>query len=357
METILVRINLDIKEQDFQNTLRFHLAASLIKSLSKKNNKLVVLSHAGRPSGREEKLSLRAFAGPLARKSGKEMVFFPKFDFKEIRENIKDAPSGSVFLLENLRFLPGETRASESLAKKLASLGDEFINNDFATAHRNGASITAITRYIPSKAGELLKNEMKVLSRVTKKPKRPFVLIVGGAKIEDKVGVIKYLLPIVDHVLVGGRVGNTFLKAEGVDINDSIYQKSMILKAKRFIKSGKIIIPTDSVIEDGKFLDIGPETQKEYMKIIKTAKTIIWGGPMGYFEKEKFAKGTQVVARAVLANKKADIVVGGAQTVYALLGRATRQERGNIFLSTGGGAMLNFLAGEKLPAIEVLKNK
>lgn len=355
METVLVRVNLDIEEKDFWNTLRFHTAASLLKSLTGSSGKLVVLSHRGRPRRRERELGFQSFVPRLEKKIGKGIIFFREHDFKKIRRAIDNAPGGSIFLLENLRFLPGETRNSTQLGKQLASLGDRFINNDFATAHHPGASFVAITEFVPSSAGELLKNEVQTLTKVRERPRKPFVIIVGGAKVEDKVSVIDNLLSKADWVLLGGGAANTITKARGENIGDSLYEPHMMKEAKRLAKHRKIVSPPDHAREGNTILDIGPAARKHYAEIIAGAKTIVWAGPMGYFEKEKFAKGTRAVAKAVLGNKQAVTVIGGAETVYSLPIKTTKQKQGNVFLSTGGGAMLHFLAGEKLPALAALE--
>ena len=353
MKTILVRINLDIEEKNFKKALRFQVAATLIKSLSKKNNKVVILSHKGRPKGYEKSLSLKPLVGSLSKEIGKKIVFIE--NLKSAKKEIHSVPGGTVFLLENLRFLPGERQNSLIFAKRLASLGDEYINNDFATSHHKGASLVAITKFLPSKNGELIRNEVKALAKVIKKPKHPFVLVIGGAKIKTKASTIKSLLPHVDYVLLGGGVGNTFMRAKGTIVGKSLYEPRMIKKIRRLAKNEKIITPIDNIIEGGAMLDIGLKTRKEYAKIISEAKTIVWAGPMGQFEKKKFAGGTDAIARAILKNKKAHTVIGGAQTLDSLPIKVNNQYRGNVFFSTGGGAMLHFLAGKKLVALETIK--
>jgi len=296
---------------------------------------------------------MRPFARALSREAGKKVVFIP--DIKTAKKKIRDAPGGTIFMLENLRFLHGERQNSLALGKKLASLGDEYINNDFATSHRKEASLFAITKFLPSTQGELLENEIKTISRVTKKPKHPYVLIIGGVKIKTKASTIKSLLPHVDTVLLGGGVGNTFMKARGIDIGKSLYEPRMVKKIKKLAKNKKVIIAMDYASEHGAMLDIGPKTRREYAKIIAKARTIVWAGPMGKFEVKKFRGGTMAVANAVLKNKKAHTIIGGVETVYSLPIKTDKQNIGNIFLSTGGGAMLSFLVGKKLPALEALR--
>jgi len=239
MKTLLVRINLDIEEKDFEKALRFQVAAQTIRKLSKDNNKIVILTHRGRPKKYEEHLSMKPFVGALSMKVGKKVAFIP--DINAAEREIKRAPGGTIFMLENLRFYPGENQNSLLFASKLAALGDEYINNDFATAHRRGSSLVAITKFMPSKMGEIIENEVKFLSRAIKNPKHPFVLIIGGAKIKTKASTIKSLLQHSDTVLLGGAVGNTFIKARGEDIGNSLYEPRMIRKIKRLAKNKKII--------------------------------------------------------------------------------------------------------------------
>ena len=354
MRTYLLRLNLDIKGRNFKDQLRFRLAVSSIKSLSRKNNKVVILSHLGRPRGVDKKLSLRPLAEALVLASGKSIKFIPHFDFKKAKAEIQAAPGGSIFLLENLRFLSEETKNSRALAKDLAALGNRYINDDFATSHRAAASILGITEFIPSKAGNILKKEIRTLKKLKDGPGHPFVLIIGGAKMADKVVLIKYLLPFVDYVLVGGGPANNFLKINKVDIGSSINEPGLTQTAKMLYRSKKVVIPIDWKKEDGKILDIGPETIKFYSKIIAGARTIIWNGPMGYFENKKFAVGSEKVAKAILKNKRAKTIIGGGETIAALPLKINKQEYGKLFISTGGGAMLEFLAGKKLPGLAVL---
>jgi phosphoglycerate kinase len=357
--TILVRLNLDIKEKPIGAALRFNAAADELKKISKPNNKVVVLSHRGRPQGVEKELSLRPFAPLLSKALRKKVVFLDNADLNKAQRAIEAAPNGGVFLLENLRFLKGETENDPKLGKALASLGTNFISDDFATSHRADASLSAITGFLPSQPGDLLRGEVKNLSLAMGNPKRPFVLVVGGAKAKDKVGVVANLLRKVDLVLVGGAAANTFLKAEGFDIKKSLYEPEMVEIASKLLRSGKIEIPEDFVWDGDRILDIGPKTAKIYAVYLRGARLIVWNGPMGMFEKKKFAAGTAAVAKSVLRNNRAKSVIGGGETVAALgLKKQVQKPKANIFVSTGGGAMLEFLAGERMAGLEaVFKNK
>ncbi|MCL5006730.1 MAG: phosphoglycerate kinase, partial [Patescibacteria group bacterium] len=346
---ILLRLNFDIKEKPLAKSLRFNAAVSEIKRVSKANNKVVILSHRGRPDGFEKSLSLKPFVPLLTKALHKKIMFLDNQDLNLAEAAVKAAPEGSVFLLENVRFLRGEMENSAVLARQFSKLGTEFLNDDFATSHRADASLAAITKFLPSKPGNLLQEEVKNLSLALENPKSPFVLLIGGAKAKDKVDVIDNLIRKADLVLVGGAAANTFLKARGVDIKDSLYEPEMTEVAKKLLKNKKLAIPTDFVWENDKILDIGPRTAKLYSFYLKSAKMVVWNGPMGMFEKAKYAAGTKAAAKAVLGNKKAKIIIGGGETVAALgLKNQVQKPRPNVFLSTGGGAMLEFLAGEKM---------
>lgn len=353
--TILLRINLDIEESRPEKSQRFLRAVETIKKLSK-NNKVVILSHYSRPNGFDSKLSLKRFQRPLEKALGNKIVFIPISQINKASDNIKQFGTGSIFLLDNLRFINGETKNSIKFSKLLASLGDKYINDDFATSHRVDASTVGITKFLPSQPGDNLIREIKALKKISRF-RQPFVLIIGGAKISDKAGVIKNLISKIDFILLGGGPANTFLRAKGVDIRRSIFEKEMITEVRKFSRNKKIIIPEDSVWSDNTILDIGPKTAKNYSVIIQKANTIVWSGPMGLFENPKFAKGTKSIWQAVISNKQAISVVGGGETIASLKLITTnyKLQTTNLFLSTGGGAMLYFLAGKKLPALVALK--
>jgi len=355
MRTYLLRVNLDIKEKNPVNQLRFSLAAADIKLFSKPTNKIVILSHRGRPRGRDQKLSLRPLCLLLEKTTHKKIKFIPDFKFTHIKKEIAAAPGGSIFLLENLRFLAGEEKGDKRLARQLAALGDRYINDDFATSHRHHASLVWLAKFLPSQPGPHLKKEVQTLRQVSEKPAQPFVLILGGAKIKDKIGVIKCLLPKVSWVLLGGGPANTLLKARGEAIGHSLYDPKAIPTIKPLVKNIKIITPFDWQTEQDKILDIGPETAALYQVFISQAATIVWNGPMGYLEKKKFASGTSQIQKAVLANKRAKTIIGGGETVAALPPSIQRRPANNLFISSGGGAMLEFLSGKNLPALEALK--
>lgn len=352
--TYLIRANLDISVgEGVERDPRYRAAIETILKFSSSRNKVVILTHRGRPEGRDLKFSLQPLRAKISASIGKEVCFLPTPDLGLAKKLIADARPGSVFLFENLRFFPEEIKGNVPFARKLASLGTKYIGDDFATCHRAHASIALIPRFIPGELGPTVKREINVLQRVSTKPDKPFVLVIGGAKMSDKAGVIEHLLPITDYVLLGGGAANTFMKAAGVKIGSSICEPALVAKAKRLMaKHNSIILPVDEKKEDDRIYDIGPATIKHYAEIIRSARTIVWAGPMGLFEKEGFAEGSRAVARAIAAST-AYTVAGGGETGRVITDM--KLEDKFSFVSTGGSAMLEFLAGKKLPGIEAIK--
>lgn len=350
----LLRVDLNVEPGAPLDSYRLEAVLPTIRLLLKSGIKVVVLSHRGRPHSIDKKLSLKPFAPVLSKKIKKSVIFINNFNFGKIKKQIENSRQ-QVFLLENLRFLPGEEKNDAKLAKKLASLGDFYVNDAFAVSHRQDASVVAITKYLPSSAGLLLEREIEHLSRVMKNLRHPVALIIGGAKISDKIGVIKHFWNKADYLLLGGGPANTFFAAQGLPVGDSLVDRtSDVLNDVHNIKS-KIVLPSDVKIKNKQILDIGERTIGEYSKIIKKSRTVIWNGPMGLFEKRGFEKGTLGMWKAILANKRAQIVVGGGETLASLSLLKTHYSLPkNVFLSTGGGAMLAYLAGKKLPGIESL---
>ena len=334
-QTCLLRVDFNLTDDDLKKQkipLRIKSVLPTIKFLIKKRAKVVILSHRGRP----EKVSsikyqvsnhtLKPFVKIIS-KILKNPVHFIDFDKKtnfvktEDVQKIRASINGSIFILENLRFLPGEDKNDANLAKRLAGLGTFYVNDAFAFSHRKDASMVAITKFLPSYAGLLLEKEIKNLSRIMKNPKKLLVIILGGAKVSDKIGVIKNFLKEVkgqkskiNCFLTGGGVANTFFAAQGLPVGKSLYEKEMIPAARQLLKSRKIILPVDAVRKDKKILDIGPKTAEKYSQIIKKAGTIIWNGPMGYIEDPKFTKGSKAITEAILKSRAFAIVGGGETT-------------------------------------------
>ncbi|MFH0890726.1 MAG: phosphoglycerate kinase [Candidatus Liptonbacteria bacterium] len=345
----LVRLDFNAKDG-----WRMDAALPTMSILRKNARAVLVVSHRGRPKGFDRRLSLRQQAVALSRKMGHPVAFLGKFDFPGIQRIISGAAPGSVFLLENIRFLDSEFTPEPELAKELAGLADYYVNDAFPVNHHRGDSICLIEDYLPSYAGLQLEKEMKSLSGVMKSPRHPLVLIVGGAKTSDKLEVVKNLYDKADAILFGGTAASTILKASGIDVGRSLVDERADMKyLARLAKSKKVFLPVDWAKEKNAIYDIGPKTEELYAQKIKSARTIVWSGPMGLIEKEKFSLGNLAVAEAIANNKKAFSITGGGETVSFLKEHKLDKKFG--FISTGGGAMLDYLAGEKLPGIEALK--
>lgn len=317
---------------DFNTEDNWRMDASLptIKFLSSRCRSVVIISHKGRPKGFDSSLSLKPISRILGRKLKRRAVFVPHFRFQEIGNLVRSSPEGSLFMLENLRFLDGESENSDILAEHLSGLGDIFVNDAFAVSHRANASTVAIADHLPSYAGLGLEKEIKELTRAIKNPDKPMVVILGGAKIEDKLRVFENLNPKASAFLIGGA------------LTEEIISK---------LKNPKLILPVDFKKDGNSIRDIGPETVKKFCDVMKKAKTVIWNGPLGDIGDRRFKTGTEKIAKC-LAGKTFSIV-GGGETVMFL--KKIKLDRKINFISTGGGAMLDFLAGKKLPGIEALK--
>ncbi len=318
---------------DFNTQDAWRMQASLptIQLLRRHCRAILILSHKGRPHDHDPKLSLKKETQQLSQLLKTKVAFFPKFNFPEIQTTLRAASRGSVFILENLRFLKEEGADDARFAKTLAGLGDFYVNDAFAVSHRNNASVTAITRYLPSYAGLELEAEITHLSKVMRAPQKPLVVIMGGAKIEKKLIAFRFLKPKTEIFLIGGLLTRDIFKR----------------------KDPQLLLPIDVVQVKGIIQDIGPKTIRLFAERIQRARTIIWNGPLGNIEKKKFTLGTKMIARAVSKNRSAFKVVGGGETVMFL--KELKLESRINFISTGGGAMLEFLSGKKLPGIEALR--
>ena len=361
--TALLRLDFNT-EDDW----RMRAVLPTIKFLLKNGCKIVILSHRGRPHSAAaasrgkpfrleaelRKLSLKKDAAALARLLGRKVAFIRHFDFARIKRVIAKSPRGSVFLLENLRFLKGEEKNDPKLARSLASLGDFYVNDAFAVDHRVNASLVAITKFLPSYAGLELEAEIAHLSRIIARPKRPLVMIVGGAKVSDKLGVLRYFRNKADWFLLGGGPANTMLAARGMDVKISLRDKDGDVAAISAIaKYPNLELPVDYRWRAEAIVDVGPKSCAAFKKKIAAAKTIVWSGPFGLIDVRPYDKGSRSVAKAIAENHRALSVAGGGETVMFL--KRICLDKKFTFISTGGGAMLDFLAGQKLPGIEALK--
>ena len=341
---------------------------------------MIVASHRGRPRGQvRPDLSLAPIAAELGRRLGTEVALAPDCIGACVSESVQGLAPGRVLLLENLRFHAGETANDEAFARALAQHGDVYVNDAFGVSHRTHASVVGVPRFCrPAAAGDLLQREVTTLSRVLVNPPAPFVLLLGGAKVADKVGVVSNLLPLVDRLVIGGAMANAFLAAEGVAIGASLAPAEAIDQARRLLAAARardteVILPSDLVVAeavdspenarvvesvpDGWLaLDIGPATRERFIGALADARTVVWNGPMGVFETAAFAAGTVAVAEAIAAlGSEAFTVVGGGDTAAAaamagITGAVTH-------VSTGGGASLDLLAGAILPGVAALTDR
>jgi len=341
--------------------------------------KVILASHLGRPKGKPDpRFSLAPVAKRLQRLLDKDVIFAPDCTGSQVENLVAKMKDGDVVLLENLRYHPEEEKNDEEFSKKLASLADYFINDAFGAAHRAHASTVGITKFLPSAAGFLMKKEIEYLKGVVDNPIRPFVAILGGAKVSGKIGVLEHLEDKVDKVLVGGGMAFTFIKAMGNEVGDSLVEAEMIETAQRIRKNLKAagikfylpvdcviaqslepgaetkIVPTLEIPKGWKALDIGPATVKLFSEALENAKTILWNGPMGVFEVDAFSRGTYSIANAV-ADAYALTIVGGGDTDLAV--HRAGVTNALSFISTGGGASLQLLEGKELPGIAALTDR
>ena len=339
--------------------------------------RLVLMSHLGRPDGKVvEKYSLKPVSARLKELLGEDVLFLNDCVGENIKQSIGSAKE-RIVLLENLRFHAQEEANDPDFAKQLASLGEIFVNDAFGTAHRAHASTEGVTHFLKSAAGFLLEKEIKYLGEAVTNPAKPFVVILGGAKVSDKIGMIENLLPKADAIIVGGGMAYTFLKAQGKPIGNSKLEKEKLDLAKSILEQAKaqkkdILLPIDNIvveviaadakteiaaedIPDGKIaVDIGPKTAKLFMDKLKAAKTIVWNGPLGIFEMDAFSKGTKEVADFI-AGLNCTSIIGGGDTAAAIT--KFKLEDKMTHISTGGGASLEYLEGKTLPGVAALTDK
>jgi phosphoglycerate kinase len=375
---VLVRVDFNVPTKDgvVGDDTRIRAALPTIDYLVKNGAAVILCSHLGRPKGGPDpKYTLKPVAEYLAKLMGKPVAFASDCVGPEAEKAAAALKPGEVLLLENTRFHPEEEANDPAFAKQLASLADLYVNDAFGTAHRAHASTEGVTHTLPGVAGFLMEKEIQYLGAAIADPKRPFVTIMGGAKISDKIGVIKNLLKKADTILIGGGMANTFFKAQGYPVADSLVEDEALETAKELLKAGgqKLRLPVDVVIADKfdaeankktiavgaipdgwRIMDIGPETVKAYGKVIEAAGTVVWNGPMGVFEMPKFAEGTYGIAKLVAASKAVSII-GGGDSVAAIQQSGLSDKITHI--STGGGASLEMLEGLELPGVAALQDK
>jgi phosphoglycerate kinase len=379
---VFIRVDFNVpldEKNNITDDTRILLSLPTIRFVSEAGGRAILASHLGRPRGKKDpKFSLAPVAERLGQLVGRKVALAADCIGEEVQKQIGGMKDGEVLLLENLRFHPEEEKNDEGFSKALASLCEVYVNDAFGTAHRAHASTEGMTRFVKVvAAGFLMMKEVESLEKALVSPQKPYVAILGGAKVSDKIGVIQNLLDKVTTLLIGGGMAYTFLKAEGFQVGKSLVEEdqvgfslNLLEKARRKIK---FLLPSDhiaaervddqakrEIVKNGKIpegwvcLDIGPETVKRFSEEIQSARTIVWNGPMGVFEMEPFSQGTFAIAQSI-ANSSAFSIVGGGDSVAAVNKAGVADRISHI--STGGGASLEFLEGKKLPGIEALRRE
>ena len=386
---VLIRVDFNVplnKELNITDDNRIQKALETLKYVIAAGGKLIIMSHLGRPKGeRLSEFSLKPAAKRLSELLDKPVKMLNDCIGDEVKAAVSGVSEGDILFLENLRFHKGETKNDSEFAKKLADLGDVFVNDAFGTSHRAHASTEGITHYLESVSGFLVQKEIEYFEKILTKSPKPFIFILGGAKVSDKIPVIENMIDKADCLLIGGAMAYTFLKAKGVDIGSSLLEKESLEIVEKIFKKAQargveILLPLDHVVvpkemitlddnieavnikitagvsidESWAGVDIGPKTRQLFCDRIKKAKTIVWNGPVGIFEKDAFAKGSEDIALAI-ASTDAISVIGGGDTAAAVAKFSLIDKMSHI--STGGGASLEYLEGKVLPGIEALDDK
>ncbi len=377
---VLLRVDFNVslnQNYTIADDARIKQSLPTIKHLLDNGNRLIIVSHLGRPKGREEQYSMKVVADQLQKYlPNNHITVIP--DFLTDADGILTNPDNhEVYLLENIRFYNEEKQDEENFAKKLASLGEVYVNDAFGVCHRADASVVGVPNYLPSFGGLLLKKELEMISKIIDNPQKPLVTILGGAKISTKINLIGKLMEVADYLLIGGGMANTFLAAQGFEVGKSFNEYEQEENARRILfdaaqKHTTIMLPSDVVIGDpnlsmnpgiikkvsevskeDQILDLGPETQARFGAVINKAKTIVWNGPVGLFENPEFRRGTDFIYYSIAHNTDAISIVGGGDTLSAISKKEYLEKITHI--STGGGAMLEYIEQGTLPGIEALK--
>ncbi|MFM9532521.1 phosphoglycerate kinase [Lysinibacillus sp. IITD104] len=380
-QRVFVRVDFNVPMADgaITDETRIRAAIPTIEYLVEQGAKVILASHLGRPKGEvKEDMRLTAVGIRLGELMGKPVTKLDESIGQAVEEAVANMQDGDILLLENVRFHAGEEKNDPTLAQQFAQLADIYVNDAFGAAHRAHASTEGIAKHIPAVSGFLMQKELDVLGKALSNPEHPFTAIIGGAKVKDKIGVIESLLEKVDHLIIGGGLSFTFIKAQGHDIGKSLLEEDKIELAKSFIEKAKAkgvqlhmpvdavvanefsqdaetqIVDVDAIPADWMGLDIGPKTAANYAEVIKNSKLIIWNGPMGVFEMDKFANGTKTVADA-MATTAGYTVIGGGDSAAAVEKFEVADKMDHI--STGGGASLELMEGKELPGIVALNDK
>lgn len=380
-QRVLCRVdfNVPVMNGQIQDETRIREAIPTIQYLVQQGAKLILVTHLGRPKGEvNPDYRLDFVAHRLAELLGQEVFKLDQVIGPEVAEHIADMQEGDIVLLENVRFHPGEEKNDPQFIKELARLADFYVNDAFGVSHRAHASIAGVAQHLPAVAGFLLQKELDILGQALKQPERPFTAIIGGAKVKDKIGVIDQLMNKVDYLLIGGGLSFTFIKAQGYSVGNSLLEEDKVELAQEYIARAKqngvqLVLPIDCVVADAfskeantqvvnisdipdnwLALDCGPKTSEKYSAIIRDSKLVLWNGPMGVFELEPFAGGTNAVARAV-ADCPGTTIIGGGDSAAAVQMAGLSDQITHI--STGGGASLEFMEGKELPGVQALNDK